>query len=367
MNVLWFTLGLLIGAVVELIVSTILEERFRTIHSHFRAQFARFRNAFTRDEVLRNPEFYRVGQHRVECVILEGSIQQPFRRSDISGIVADDDLKLPKPLRPLKDAVETTQSEIERKRGQPTFFNGPMVALSGWTRGRVGTLERPSVVAHLIPTDYYTFLATAPNLDEEIVTKKGTMTVRDYYISGRDYRDPNPVVATSLGVNLALVTRDNFMLFVRRGNTGLSNYLGRRAVPIGESVSPVLDLDERGHVDMFRTAIRGAQEELNLAVTEGEIHLYTMTLDLNYYFYGFSGAIFCGRLDRDDVVAHASRGSKDGWESRDPAFVRFEPDAVANFVREADAAGAFTPSSFVSLTQALIARYGADRVDAAFR
>ncbi len=205
------------------------------------------------------------------------------------------------------------------------------------------------------------------SLNESVDLESGPATIRDLYVSGRDYRKPNPVIATSFGINLAVITSDRFTMLARRGTAGLSNYSGRMAVPVGESVQPDFDRSGVSEISLFDTAMRGAREELNLDIVQSEIAFYSLAVDTTWYFYGLTGAIFCSKYSRDDVIAHRSVGAKDKWEHGDIAFVKFDPTSVARYLRDMGGVFQLTPFSFVSLTQALMATYGEMSVMNAFK
>jgi hypothetical protein len=365
-STLVFLLGAVVGGFIQLVLAIVFEPTFRRIYRRSRGKLAFIVTALRTREGWVDNEIYNVGGSRVPCVILEGSPSEAVRPGNLTAVLAEQPLVLPDDLASLVSSLRRRQEQIAAVRGQPTYFNGPMVALEGWSRGRTRELEDTVLALRFVPTDYYTFLATAMSLNELIDLDSGPATVRDVYVSGRDYRNPNPVIATSFGINIALVTSDHFLILVRRG-TSVSNYAGRVAVPIGESVHPVLDGVGGRHLDLFNTAIRGAREELNLEVSQADINLYSLHIDTNWYFYCLSGAIFSSQFSRDDVIAHRSTGSKDKWESADVIPIRFDPLSVARYVRDEGGPQQFAPSSFVCATQALMAFYGEKDVVKAFK
>ena len=293
----------------------------------------------------------------MNCVVLEGVAHESFEPGNISARLSTSSVLLSPDLTSLVAATTQQQKDIATAKGHATFFNGPMVALEGWTRSRTPIDEKDMLSLRFLRTDYYTFLSTAMSLNQSIDTDDGPATLRDLHLASRDYRSPNPQIATSFGVNLALITADRFTMLGRRGISDLSNYSGKLAVPVGESVHPEFDRINKNEIDFYATAIRGAREELNLEVFKEEIQFYSLAVDTAWYFYGFTGAIH-SRYSRDDIIARRSIGTKDRWEHREIIFVKFEPSAVSNFVKQEGGASEFSPSSFVGLTQALIATYG---------
>jgi len=359
--------GTLAGGFIQLAIAIAFEPSFRRYYRKIRSRYLYFLTAITQGAMGQvSSELYSINGSTVNCVVLEGTPHEPFQDDNIIATLLDDKLSLPPDLAALTAATTQRQNDIAESKGHPTFFNGPMVAVQGWSRSRTPVDERDMLSLRFLRTDYYTFLSTAMSLNESIDTEDGPATVRDLHLLSRNYRTPNPHIATSFGVNLALITSDRFAMLGRRGISGLSNYAGRLAVPIGESVHPEFDRIQASQIDLYATAIRGAREELNLDVSREEVSYYSLAVDTTWYFYGLTGAVF-SRFSRDDIIARRSIGAKDRWEHSEMTYIGFDPTSIATYIKREGGPSALTPSSFVSLTQALIATYGQTATLSAFQ
>jgi len=116
---------------------------------------------------------YRVGKWRVGWVVVVGSCADPFKPKNIVCKFNPQPLKLSEDTVGRKKVIERQQSEIERKEGRRLYHPGPTASLLGIKTGQIGDDEEPLLVLDLQKTDYYTFLATAMKLDNEITKDNG--------------------------------------------------------------------------------------------------------------------------------------------------------------------------------------------------
>jgi hypothetical protein len=192
------------------------------------------------------------------------------------------------------------------------------------------------------------------------------ITVHEKYLFGTDYISPVSHIATSFGVNLAVTTKDGYLVITQRGLHGVANYRNTYSVPVCESVNPHIDRDENGLVDLFRTAKRGAKEEMGIDVVSEEVKFFSLEVDVNWYLYGLSGLIVSTRYTRNDLISLRSTGIKDKWETQKLYFVKFSPQKVALFIKEKGGISKFNPASFVSIIQSLVYEFGYKSVERAF-
>ncbi|HEY7225229.1 MAG TPA: hypothetical protein VH561_16780 [Micromonosporaceae bacterium] len=353
-----FVLGAIFSGAIQLVLAIVFEANMRRAYRRIRGRVLSVVAALRGAADIYGLEYFRVGGVRVNCIVLEGTASTAFLSDALVGNLRNDPIRLPDDLRKRYDDVTRQQAKIARRTGHPTFTNGPMVSLEGWSRGRTLEAEDALLTLRFRMTDYYTFLATAMSLDNRIDSPGGPITIRDKYLGGRGYRSPNPLIATSFGVNLALVTHDRYTFLSRRGTAGLSSYAGKFAVPIAESVHPAFDASGSGRIDFALTAQRGAMEEVNIEVKRDEIALFSLVVDTTWYLYGLTGAVYSSTYGRDDVIAARSLGTKDRWEADQMLPIPFSPTDIARFIKDNGGTDQFSPSSIVAVVQALIHYFG---------
>lgn len=298
-------------------------------------------------------------------MVIVGTCKEPFKHEDLICHLDEASLQLPTDLQLLKLEVVREQNEVKATKGLPAFFNGPMVAFIDYHHSNKVGWEEPLLFLRFKMTDYYTFLATAMSLNKLVPHNGSSITLRDKYLRGVDLRIPKPYFATSFCVDLAVVTKDNYLVLSKRSELAMS-YKGCYAVAVLETVNPYKDRNEKGELDVFKTAQRGAQEEVGIDVNMNEIRFFSLHVDTSLYLYGLTGAIFSEQFTRDDVIARRSVGIKDKWESRELYYVDFKPEKVVKTLGEIGGINHINPSSFTSIVQALIHEHGASAVEKAF-
>ncbi len=171
-----------------------------------RASFRWLVSRFGPTELDGRSQRFRLGDTPIDCSILEGSPSESIPTDMIRCYLSQEKLELPEDLAQLRARIEQEQERIKSADGEPCFFNGPMVALEGYSRGRTPGTEEQHLALHFIKTDYYTFLATAMSLDQPSSSELTAGTVREKYLASPDYTRPVPLLATSFGVNMTVVT-----------------------------------------------------------------------------------------------------------------------------------------------------------------
>jgi hypothetical protein len=308
---------------------------------------------------LPSQELFKIGDWVTNCVVLEGTGRECFKRENISCYLENTPLQLPAELQSLKNRIESNQLRIQEETGEPTYFNGPMVALSSYKVSRTPDSEDTRISLSFLETDYYSFLSTSMSMNEEIKNSEGiSSTIQTTYLSHPDYTNPIPYIATSFGVNLSIVTNDDLLVISERGSN-VSHYGGMYSVPILESVNPSVDkIRNVDRLDIYNTAIRGAEEELGIRINPEEVKLTSLNIDTKYYLYGFSGFIVTDKYSFEELIALRARGIKDKTESGGLTCVKFDPEEVAKYIRYLGGVSKFHPSSFVSIIHTLTYEFG---------
>lgn len=305
---------------------------------------------------------FQVGKLRVKWVVCQGSAEFPYTHRNIRCIYDPTPLELPSDRQQKKARIDEEQKRL-KDAGKPHFHPGPTVALDQIIQSQIGDLEEPVLTLRVRPSDYYTLLATAMSLDEQIETEYGgKITVRDRYLRNLHYERPIPEFASALSINLALVSNDGYILVSKRSSDVGSdpNFM---APAINECVNPVRDQDANGIISIFATAKRGAKHELNIEIKEDELEFFTVGVDTRYYFYQLTGLIRSRSFSRDDIRARYSQSSTERWEAEKYQFIKFNPAEVAKFLSKSSER--WTPYGIVCLIQALISEFGISEVERA--
>ena len=356
---------LLLGAVLGVILGIALHRPLDRAWSKVTRRISWYRSRLRSEHT---DEVFRVGSVGFKWQVLEGSIDQPYRHGSIRAIL-EGDLTLPNDIQTKKAEIAAAQSTLESTRGLRACHDGPMVSLSSFNFARSQTREDPLLTLHFLRTSYYVFMATSLQLDKPTIALDGTQTtLRDRFLSSTSFKQPVPLLATSFAVNLAVVTSDNYLLYGKRGSEGVTSYEGTFTVPINECVNPTTDLVAPGEIDLWRTAVRGAREELGIDVPAEDIVLFTLGVDPAYYFYAVTGVAYLRSHTRDYLLARRSTGqTRDQMELAELYSIKLDGEAAAKIFRETGPLHRWHPVGAVALLQTLMREVGSPSVERALK
>ncbi|MEV4889742.1 hypothetical protein AB0K48_10175 [Nonomuraea sp. NPDC055795] len=157
--------------------------------------------------------------------------------------------------------------------------------------------------------------------------------VRERYARRTDITvTPVPEFATILGVNLAVVTSDGFVVIAER-STRAHVAGGKLHTSIAENLLRPVDSGPDGAPDPFRCAMRAAQEELGLDLAIDELTFNAFGVEPALCQYSLLGCVHVSE-SKDEVQERWSLGTaKDKWESKNLIFVAHKPREVAEYVQ----------------------------------
>lgn len=249
------------------------------------------------------------------------------------------------------------KQDIEKraKRGEPVPFNGLGYQLEAFdVSGRTVPNEEPILRLHFRPTDYYHMLVTDHQLDKPVVIGSQNTTLRREFAANVDLMVRTVrEFATHFGIALMIVTSDGFTFFSERGRTAVDAFTFFPSVAEG-SCRP-LDQGQAGAVDPYRTAVRGAAEELGIELAPEQIEFLSFGANAVLCEYGLIGIAHVS-LTADQVISARSLGiPKDRWESNALHAVRFDPKSVAEFVKEHSP---WSPFAIVAAVHSLVYEFG---------
>jgi hypothetical protein len=301
---------------------------------------------------------FSIGPLRTPCRILEGDGEHAIPEENVRVVVNPVNVKLPAEVAQWRDVIVDRQLRL-RHEGREHVWNGPRYAVEDFFATRVGPVESPEVTLRLKHSDYYTFLA-AQRLDDQL-SDGGTL--RSEYLDGRDPREVPEFMRSSFGLNVAVVTADDWLVVSRR-----SSRLGIGQGQWNSSANEGLhrNLDGPGGVapNLFRAAERGVREELRLDPDQYDLRLLAFVVVTRLSQWA---ALFLARLHtttRAGFEANAGRGIADGWEHPEFDFVRFTPADVVDYLLRDDRRDYWAPAAPVLFYLSLVNAFGRRAVDA---
>jgi len=349
----------LAGGIVGLIVSLIFEEPLTTAKRRFIRWLHTliYRGHFT----ARKPETFTLGKIITSWLVIDGDGELAYTPETIRCRVEDSPVTLPPEIQALYSAIEQRE-KAKKDKGQIYLWNGPLYALVSYAIDRTTHYENPGVTFTLRPADYYTFQATVMSLDQNLLKPPANLTLRQKYLQTQDLTRPIPFLANGFGVTLVVITGDRKLILSRRQDvTGAR--VGELDASIAEGVHPVLDRSSKYRgPDLYRTAIRGAQEELGIALVEDEITFLGFGVDTEYYQWGMLGVAQLSDLS-EHVLKNRTRGTGGKWEIRKIEVIDSDPRVVLNYIRQEK----IWATGLVAIYWALVHEYGKKRVDAIAR
>lgn len=349
----------LVGGIIGLVIGVIFEEPLIQLKTKIlreaRAIFYR------RKSYLPTPEVFVLGKTEIPWLVVDGDGELSYNKESIIINVDNNPIVLPPDIQKIRESIEKREMSKKRK-GENYTWNGPLYALERYVIGRTVPGEQMEVIFTLRPTDYYNFLATVMNLDTNLLKPPHFLTIRKKYLDGHDLSQPIPFLANGFGIALVVITGDRKMILTRRHNN-VGARPGELDVSVVEGVHPVLDRSSIHYgPDLYKTAIRGAKEELGITLRDDEIIFLGFGVDIQYYQWNVLGVAYIDDpLSR--VLEDRSRGTSGKWETKIIEPIDFEPHTVFSVIREEK----MWATSIVAIYWALVHEYGKDRVNSMAR
>ncbi|NPV29983.1 MAG: hypothetical protein HPY58_10110 [Firmicutes bacterium] len=267
-------------------------------------------------------------------VVLDTTNGRGYGKAQLVTRYVNEDAQLPDVLKKLRSE---TAAEILKsgETGVIRPWNGKRYYLKSFSITRTRDDERPRIHFEFGPSDYLNFLATSLNLDRELYVNDEKFTLRDKYLAGKDpYGKPVAFLAHSFGINLAVLTRDNYVLLVQR-SVNVKSRPGLWNIAVNEGLQRPTDGDVNGNPNFYRAAIRGVYEELGVSITESDSDwplFLSFGLDWELYQYALGRVRL--NLTAKEILEIREVACKDKWESRELHPVIFSLKSLASFVRE---------------------------------
>ncbi len=220
------------------------------------------------------------------------------------------------------------EADIARRKGAGEMglpYNGSGYKLTGFDvsqRDFSDGEEIPLIDLQFAQTDYFTQCVTDLNVDNPI---------RNRYAKDIDLTaQPVPEFASCLGINLTLVTTDNYVLVVKRDNrTGI--FPGTYHTSVAENLLRPADAGNDGAPDPFKCASRAAWEEIGLSVPPETVEFTHFTAWLPTCQHSLIGWSRLSMTQSKVEEQYRADVPKDKWEGR-IIYIPFNPKAIAEFV-----------------------------------
>ncbi len=317
---------LLVGGVLAFLGRLLATHFYPTIRNRWRLWLLRRRPnvQIPPVEVLRGAKL-SVGKLTVRYVVLATGT---FTKERIRCIYDDRPFRLPSDLERIRmDYLKEWKSRDES--GEIRLpYNSPGYKLKEFDvlgREIIDGEEVPFLRLNFGPTDYFTQLVTDLNV--------GNPT-RDRYAALTDCTlQPIPEFSSILGVNLVLVTRDNRLVVTKR-NPFVHSGPGKLHCSVAENLLRPTDAGPDQAPDPFRTALRGAQEELGIVLAAENLEFIAFGVEPVLCQYTLTGWCQINATAKELEAIRAFGVPKDKWENQKLIFLPCHLTSIANFIMQ---------------------------------
>lgn len=250
--------------------------------------------------------------------------------------------------------------EKRRQSGETNLpYNSGMYKLTSFHVGYRRVIEGsevPELLLAFAPTDYFTQIITELNVDSP---------VRRHYAAATDITEqPVPEFASIVGINLSLITSDQYLLVTQRSKQAFVAKEGLH-ISVGENMLRPTDSLSDGTPHPFATATRGIMEEVGVTLREDDISFSAFGCEPHLCQYALMGTIFLKESAQEIVTLRQKGTPKDKWESRQFIFVPYDLKSVARFTVKHW--NDWFPTGLAAVVMSLLdAGYSAKEIDDAF-
>lgn len=313
--------GGLIGAVLGVIFTTIFQKPLDRTWDGLRRSVHRF---FRTPSQPNPPETFALGKRTFPFIVVDGDGEHIYQPHTITTKLEVSQPALPDEIQQLRAVIADREAQ-KKAAGYPAMWNGPSVALERYAISRTIPQENLELTLTFRPSDYFTFQATMMSLDLLLPGQPERTTLRERYLTNIDLSVPIPFLAQLFGVTVVVFSADDHELILSRrsGETGARPH--ELDVTFCEGVHPTLDRAARHPgPDLYRTAIRGASEEVGLELYEDDITFLGFGLDIEYYQWQLLGMARL-RTSVSEAFQRRRRGTAGKWETRQFEVCSSEP------------------------------------------
>lgn len=324
----------LVGGLIGLLLGVIFEDALVGIRDRF---LTRTRLLFRKPLPFPIPFSFALGPIETSLIVVDGDGETSYARESILCHYDATPIKLPPELEEHKSEV-AAQQEMRKRTGDFYQWPGLTAALSRYRRGRSNDEEGLELQLWFRQSDWFAYLATNLSLDSTFVLEGDTdrrMSLREKYFRHYSWSNPNlqpaEYFSNTFGTVVSLITGDGHLLISKRADE-IGSLPSIYNVAINETLTPTKDWSEQGtSLDLYKTVVRGAYEELNLQLKPSDITFLVFAVDSRYNMWGILGIARTEKTVRE-VVDLRRRGAKDKWEGQEILPVKFGIAPVVEFV-----------------------------------
>src|SRR6266487_1901078 len=271
------------------------------------------------------PQTFSVGGRKVNIIILARGYYGP---QEVQCFYDRTQKHLPPDLEKLRRDYEWNNKEQKAKGLLGLPYNSPMYKLLEFDLGHRNIIEGeevPNLRLKFSPTDYFSQIVTDLNVGNPVREKYRAKA--DLPITDR----PIPEFSTILGVNLNVITADNYLVITERSRQ--ANVAGGKLhTSVGENLLRPRDSGVTNAPDPFLALTRGAKEELGIALRKDDIVFKAFTVIPDFCQYSLIATLQIPQTHSQvDEIWH-NVVPADKWESRRLLFHQHHPDTIAQFV-----------------------------------
>lgn len=348
-------IGLVLGGMIGLILSVLFEDKLKAISR--RVGF-RVRNLVARGALPEERRNFALGPLQTDLFVIEGDGEQVIDEQSVDVIIDPTEVEMPPEVAEWKEEVHQREHQ-KRARGEDFLWNGLNYAVAGFSCSRVGIDETPAIALTFQSADHFTF-AASQQLDR--VMSDGT-TLRKRYLANDDVLSVPAFISSSFGMNIAVVTADNLVMFSKRsGHVGTQPHTWNSSA--NEALSRSLDSQGRSAPDLYDVARRGLEEELALDRSEYRLEMLGVSIDRGRHQWGCLFVAFLKELRGDAFLERLSRGVPDRFEHENHQLARFTIPDVVEYLLCDERRDYWSPTAPALFYFALIRKYGRRQVEA---
>jgi hypothetical protein len=326
-------LQMLVGAVIGVVVSILLDKPIRTLFLAIKKQTILFyrRHFRWKDEIPGTNSFY-FGSSPTGIVVIDGNGKQPYKNGDISCILENE----PPAVLPQVSVFRTAyEEEIRHKKanGEGVPWDGSLYSVHSFLIDRDSEEENMKLILRLHKTSYYTVTSVIHNLETRYVEDGVEKRLMDYIHSFHFESREKYLLPNGIGLCLSVITKDNYIIFAKRSASSEMRP-GESDVSIVEGINPKLDgYNDLNFIDASKRAFKEEicdTDDMDLE-SNLSVNLLGFVFDKKYNQFNIIGVIET-EMKYSEIVQERNRGALGKWELSNLDFVEFLPEKVITYI-----------------------------------
>ena len=332
----------LITAAVGIALGVLIEDPLTRVRDNL---LHKYKKLFYKPPHIPSENFY-MGTIKTDWRILDGNGEEEYAPDTITTRFENKNLLLSEEAKKEKAVIETEQKQ-NHKNGKSFAWNGEIFTIDKFIVTRSGGEEKLALDLWFHEADYYSFLATNRTLQKLGIPKD------------HDWKNPIKGFCNSLGLDLCVVTEDDYLILSKRSGT-VGTYKNLYHISVNEGLSRTLDRGVKSQApDVYRCAIRGIAEELGVPdVNVDDISLLSFGVDTKRAQWGLLGIAKIKRK-AEEILEWRKQGAKDKWETGEIHLIKFRLVEIMQFINEHRE---WTPAGLPTLYHTLVHEFSRKKV-----